>query len=117
MERLISELQQLRIHKDNLALLSAYALDPQESLHIFAHVPYALTPYQHQFQDYLRQLLKACGLDTKTDFLVFGNRGDIDIEIMFPKISRAVRAKASGNLTLNIDFQDEFFGAIKDLRN
>lgn len=116
MERLKSELQQLRADKDNLSLLPAYALDPQASLHMLAHVPYALTPYHHQFQDHLRQLLKACGLDAETSFFVLGGRGNIDIEIIFPNVSRAIRTRASENLTLNIGFQDELFGAVKDLK-
>lgn len=118
MERLGDELRNLRANQDNPFSLPVYALDPQASLNLFtAIIPYALILYHDQFEDYLRQLLKACGLDAKTTFFtIFDGSGKINVKIMFPNLLRGMRTRTIGNLTFNADFQNDFFGAVKGLK-
>lgn len=98
MERLKDELCKLHTDKNNPTRLPVYALDPQESLNIYTTVPYALFPYRDQFEDYLRQLLGACGLDAKTGSYTFAGEGKIKISIMFPNLLRDTRTSTIGNL-------------------
>lgn len=114
-ESLGDELRNLHTNKDNQFSLPVYALDPQAPLSLFtAAIPYALIPYHDQFEDYLQQLLKACGLDAKTSFFtIYDGSGKINVKIMFLNLPKGMRTKTVGNLVFNADFQNDFFGTVK----
>lgn len=118
MERLGVELRNLHANKGNPFSLPAYALDPQIPLKLSTPaVPYMLVPYHNQFEDYLRQLLKACGLDAETWFITrFDGGGRIGIDIMFSILPSGMRTRTVRNLIFNADFQNDFFGAVKGLK-
>lgn len=118
MERLGDELRNLHANKDNPFSLPVYALDPQIPLKLFTPaVPYMLVLYHDQFEDYLRQLLKACGLDAETWFVtIFDGGGRIGIDIMFPILPSGMKTRTVRNLIFNADFQNDFFGAVKGLK-
>lgn len=109
--KLQRELCSVHTYKDNPEQLPDYALDPEASLDIYSHIPYVLRPYRDQFESYLMQLMKRCGLTAKPVHYI----KLILLRITFVPGAMSNETQTVGNRVFDPEVEKEFISGIHSI--
>lgn len=116
MSQLKEELRSLHAHVDNPVLLPEFALNPEEELMLNSgDFPYVLIPYRAQFEEYLVQLLRSCGLTARPQIYAFGGNC-ILLSITFPPGAIYSESQTVGNRVFDPEVEKEFVRGVQSVK-